>query len=311
MRLAHTIFALVLSMTPAAAQGAREVIWAHPAGAYYWGIFSAMDQGFIKEEGIKLEESATDNPAQAMQMLVTGAVNVISMSPEVAITAIEKGAEITIVATENRKVGWSLIVRPEIKVYGDLKGKLLGVTQLQEASGTMLKILLEKNGVKESDYDVVPLGGTPNRFAALSGGAVSATLLSPPMDIRALGAGMRKLGDTFEAFSGAGVFLVANKRWAAANGDTLERFLRAATRGGAWLFEPANKDKAADVLVKTMKITREDADKNYELLVGSGIIARTLNIGEGEIEPWLKLRGSNDKPSRYFDAAPLQRALAR
>ena len=311
MKFTGVVLAFLMSLTPAVAQAPREVIWAHPAGAYYWGLFSAMEHGFLKDEGIRLDASTTDNPGQAIQMLVTGTVNVISMSPEITITAIEKGADIVIVGTENRKVGWSLIVRPEVKSYADLKGKLLGVTQLKEASGTMLKMLIEKGGVKDSEYEVVPLGGTPNRFAALTRGAVAGTVLSPPMDIKAIGEGMRKLGDTFEAFDGAGVFLVANRSWATANAETLERFLRAAARGSKWLFDPSNRSQGTSDLAKIMQISKDDAEKNYDLLVGLGIIAEKLDISDGEIVPWLRLRDSSDKPSRYYDAGFLQRALAR
>ena len=305
------ILLLGWGLAPAHAQTSRSVIWAHPNGAYYWSLFSAIDQGFAREEGIAITDTTTDNPAQAMQMLVTGVVEVISMTPEVAISAIEKGADLAIIGTENAKVGWSLIARPEINSVADLRGKILGVTQLEEASGTMLKLLLEKKGVKPSDYNVVALGGTPNRFAALKGGAVAATLLTPPSDFAAQSDGMRKLGDTFEAFSGAGVAFVTQRRWAAKNSDALERFLRTAARGSAWLYEPANRDKACAILAKLFSSSNADAERNYDLMIGSGIIARDLSVGDAQIQPWLSLRGSSNPVSRFIDASYLQRALGK
>ena len=144
--------ALLFCCGPATAQdqALRPVIWAHPAGAYYWGLFSAIQQGFERQEGVSITDTTADNPSQAMQMLITGGVNIISMTPEVAMSAIEKGADLAIIGTENARVGWSLIARPEIESVEALRGKTLGVTQLQEASGTMLQLLLEKKGLRSS-----------------------------------------------------------------------------------------------------------------------------------------------------------------
>ena len=73
----------------------------------------------------------------------------------------------------------------------------------------MIRLLLEKHGVKRSEYEFIALGGSPNRYAALTRGAVSATMLSPPFDFKAEADGMRRLGNAFEAFEGVGVVFAA------------------------------------------------------------------------------------------------------
>lgn len=52
---------------------------------------------------------------------------------------------------------------------------------------------LSEGGVSGSDTEIVYDGATPNRFAALTSGAVSATVLAQPFDLRASGDGYNKL----------------------------------------------------------------------------------------------------------------------
>jgi ABC-type nitrate/sulfonate/bicarbonate transport system substrate-binding protein len=298
---------------PAQAQALREVTYVYSGPtSYYWDIFIAQERGFLKEEGVKLDMIMADNVAQQTQMLVTGAVQIIGANAEVALVAMEKGAPITIVGAQTAKQGFVFMARPEIKTYADLKGKLLGATQLQDASATMLMELLKKNGVARDSYDMIALGGTPNRFAALTNGAVAGTLLSPPLDYRAASLGMRKLGYAFEAFDGPQVVYTVQKAWAQKNEDTLVRFLRAAARGMAFLYDPANREASADILVKTIGGTKEDALKNYDDWMGSNkVMAENLRITPQGLQAFLDLRGSKEDPAKFLDLSYLEKALAK
>jgi ABC-type nitrate/sulfonate/bicarbonate transport system substrate-binding protein len=296
----------------ARAEDLREMsyVYATPT-SYYWEIFVAQEMGFMTQEGVKLNAIMSDNVAQQIQMLVTGAADVAGANAEVALVAMEKGAPLSIVGAETAKQGFVFMVRPEIKTYADLKGKLLGATQLQDASATMLKELLRKNGVEPGSYDLIALGGTPNRFAALNNGAVAGTLLSPPLDYKALSVGMRKLGYAWEAFSGPQVVFTVQKDWAKKNEETLVRFLRAANRGMAFLYDPKNREKAADILVKSIGGTREDALKNYDDWFGPNkVMAENLAIQPSDLQGFLDLRGSKVDPASFLDLSYLTKALA-
>ena len=315
MRKLLALAALLLAGTAgsAFAQGLREIsyVYATPT-SYYWDVFVAQELGYMTQEGVKLNPIVSDNVAQQIQMLVTGAVDVIGANTEIAMVAMEKGAPLTIVGAETAKQGFVFMVRPEIKSYADLKGKLLGATQLQDASATMLKELLKKNGVEPGSYDLIALGGTPNRFAALNNGAVAGTLLSPPLDYKALSLGMRKLGYAWEAFSGPQVVFTVQKDWARKNEDTLVRFLRAAARGMAFLYDPKNREQAADILVKSIGGSRDDALKNYDDWFGANkVMAENLAITPDALKDYLALRDSKFDPASFLDLSYLKKALAK
>jgi len=311
--LAATALLLTATMPHAFAQQLREISYAYATPtSYYWDVFVAQEMGFFKDEGLKVNQMMTDNVAQQTQMLVTGAVDIIGANCEVAIAAIEKGAPITIVGAETAKQGFVFMVRPEIKTFADLKGKLLGATQLQDASARMLIELMKKNGVDRNSYDLMALGGTPNRFAALNSGAVAGTLLSPPLNYKATALGMKIMGYAWDAFEGPQVVFTVQKAWAQKNEDKLVSFLRAASRAMDFLYDPKNRDKAADILVKSIGGSRDDALANYDEWMGKNkVMAEKLAITPAGIKAFLDLRDSKEDPNKFLNLTYLQKALAK
>ena len=59
----------------------------------------------------------------------------------------------------------------------------------------------------------------------------------------------------------------ANMTWAAAHRDALVTFARDYQRGVAWLYDPAHKQQAIDILVKRAHQKPEDSGKAYDYLV--------------------------------------------
>ncbi len=291
-----------------------EIVWGAPTlgSSYYWDVLAAIELGYMDAEGVSVKPINNDTPIQSIQMLATGAVHVSSINTEVAVSAIDKGADFSFVAAEDDRIAFVLMARPEIKDYADLRAKTLGVTQLQESTATMIRLLMDKHGIKRSEYEFVALGGSPNRYAALVRGAVSATMLSPPFDFKAQGDGMRRLGNAFEAFDGVGIAFAVDKSWAKANADALVGFLRAAAKGQKFLYDSANKARAVEILVKYTRSPPEDLAKSYDSFYGSDrIMSPELELTEKALQPWLDLRGSSEKPARYIDLTYWKRALGR
>src|SRR5208282_589201 len=240
---AMTTVLAALAATSAHAQQKKELIWCAPniKSSYYWDVLTAVELGYFDAENLAVKIVNNDTPIQSMQFLATGACHIGSITTEVAISAVDKGTSFKFVGSEDDRIAFVLMARPEIANFADLRGKTIGVTQLQESTATMTRLLLEKHGVKREEYNYIALGGTPNRYAALVRGAVSATMLSPPFDYKAEADGMRRMGNAFEAFEGVGVLYVVDGNWAAANADLVVAFLRAAAKAEKFLYDPANK----------------------------------------------------------------------
>ena len=102
------------------------------------------------------------------------------------------------------------------------------------------------------------------------------------------------------------------KDWARKNEDTLVRFLRAAARGMAFLYDPKNREASADILVKTIGGTKEDALKNYDDWMGPNkVMAENLAITPQGLKAFLDLRGSKEDPAKFLDLSYLEKALEK
>jgi ABC-type nitrate/sulfonate/bicarbonate transport system substrate-binding protein len=192
-----------------------------------------------------------------------------------------------------------------------LKGKVIGVTQLKQASTTMTRLLLKRAGLKPSDYKVIQLGGTPNRYAALSRGAVAATLLAQPADFKAEDQGMRRLAFTDEVFKGPAIVFVARRSWLKENGDVARRFLKGAVAGMHWFNDRKNRQRAIDILVKSIKVTPDLAARTYDLFLERNVISKDGTLPLQHVENYLKVSqdgGAATDPAKFVDFSYLEAA---
>ena len=297
---------------PAAAQSPpKKIVWGYTnPSSYYWDAYAAIDLGLTKKAGLDVEEIDTPTASQGVQSLASNAVNIASVNIEVTLSAINQGADVAFVAGEVARASFALVSRPDVGTYAALAGKTLGVTQLHEASTTMLQLLLAKHGVKKGAYDLIVVGGTPTRFAALKTGQIAATMLSQPVDFMAQALGMHKLGYAFEAFNGPVIAYGVQRNWARTHSDTLVRFLRAIDQASDWLANPKNRDQAVQILMKRTKSSKEDAEKNYDLWYGPDhVMAQKLALSQPGIQDFLTLDNIQKPPSAFVDMSYAQKAL--
>ncbi|MDR5836052.1 ABC transporter substrate-binding protein [Caballeronia sp. LZ034LL] len=278
--------------------------------AYYWDVFAAKALSYDAQEGIDIRPMRIDSASQSVQTLLAGAVDVLSTPAELAIAAREKGADVTMIGAETARASFALIARPEITRIEDLRGKTIGVTQINEAVSTMVALLLEQHGLKRGDYQLLALGGGPTRYAALSRGAIAATALSQPQDFRAVKEGLTHLGYTFEAFDGVYIVFATRAHWAQEHRTDVTAFLRATVRAGRWLRDQAHRAQAIAILRDAIGIDEADAARTYDLYFGpTAVMARDGTLPDADVQRYLTLRGSRDAPAHYVERSYLQQAL--
>ena len=127
--------------------------------------------------------------------------------------------------------------------------------------------MMSANGLKKSDYDVIPAGVAAARFAALKAGVVDAAIVLPPLNFQATASGFVTLGLAADyvkdiPFTGMAV----HRRWAAANLPVAKRILTATDKSIAWLADPSHRDEAIELLVKVARSSKEDAEASYDYL---------------------------------------------
>jgi ABC-type nitrate/sulfonate/bicarbonate transport system substrate-binding protein len=323
MAIIFLMLALVVSGMTIRTVGAQELkkikhgYVAEPG--YYWDVFEAQALGFFKAEGLDVDPTRFDVTSQAVTALVTGAISIASPTPDVAMLSTIKGqGDVVIVSNEVKLPTWDLIVQPDIKSYADLKGKVLGVSQLQSASTLSLRQLLRKHNLKDNDYTILQVGGSGKRYAAIQSKQIAGSLVTEPLNFEAMDAGFRKLGGVYEASVVPGVVVAVTRTWVNTNEKTLVGFLRALYKAQDWLNNPKNKKQAVDLMVELSKAQRTSVERTYEKYVTELKVYNrgdlSPDIVKKTLEDMIEIEAISKPipdPKKFMDLTFRQKALAK
>lgn len=236
--------------------------------AIYWDVFCAVENGFFKEEGFSPEYVTMNSSTNSTQNLVAGAVNLQGGSPEPVLDAVERGAEIGILVAASAKANGPFIVRPEIASFADLKGKTIGVSAPKGGEMWMLQKLLAQNGLPPGQYDTIPVGLSPAKFAALERGAIAGAILLEPSGQLAISNGYHLLSDFWVLDTYPYPTYAVARAWAREDHQGL-RAARAIVKGQRWLNDPADHAAAVAILEKATKQKPAVAEATYKELIES------------------------------------------
>jgi NitT/TauT family transport system substrate-binding protein len=233
-----------------------------------WPYYIGIDKGFFAAAGITLDLVYVPTASGLVQQLTAGSLDIVGTIGTVEpIHAIEKGAPVAILRVVGRVTPYEMVAKPSIRKFEDLKGKIICIGGLRDINRVYLNRIAEAHGLKDGDYDIVVVGNTAQRFAALQSGAVDATMLVPPVNFIAEKAGFRNIGmikDYTEdlPMGSADVSLA----WAKTHMDTARRIVGVLDHAIAWFDDDGNRDEAIDILQRLMKSDRAEVAQAYDLM---------------------------------------------
>jgi ABC-type nitrate/sulfonate/bicarbonate transport system substrate-binding protein len=182
--------------------------------------------------------------------------------------AVEKGADLAIVGEEVARPVYTILGQPSIANVPALRGQKVAVSDLKGGATWIMLRTLEHYGVHADEIDLVPVGGTTARYAAMKNGAVAAGAMLQPDDFRAMDEGFKRLAVSSEAVKDYTFnSMTVQRGWAREHSDELVRFLRAFSRATDWIYDPANKEEAIAVLAERTKQDDKYARQSYDLVV--------------------------------------------
>ncbi len=234
-----------------------------------WPLFIAEEKKFFQKNGIYLEEIIVRGGINTTRTVLSNTIPIGRINPDYVIDAMEKGAKVKIVSGAMEKIPYDVVARPEIKSGADLKGKTVGVDSLSGGTTLMLREVFEKAyKLGEKDYNLLVVGTSPDRYAALKGGSVQVTFMGPPFNIRARQEGFTRL-TTFHEHLGPIQFVVqfANDDYLRSNRADVVKFIKGMAEATKWLYDPKNKEEALAIYSKLLKSTREAAEADYRYLI--------------------------------------------
>jgi len=234
-----------------------------------WPLYVAEQKKIFERNGIAVEVIIIRGATNVVRAVLSETIPIGRINPDYVIGAADKGAKVKIVAANMEKIPYDIYARPEIKTGAELKGKTLGVSTLTGGTTLMVHEVLEKAyKLKESDYKLLVVGTSPERYAALKGGSVQASFMGPPFTFRAAKDGFRKLAN-FHEYLGPILFTAdfAHMNYLKSNRTEIVRYLKSMIEATRWLYDPRNKEEALAIHMKVLKSTRESAEEDYKYLV--------------------------------------------
>ena len=269
---------------------------------------AARVNGYFAAEGLDVDITLTPNSTEQMRGVSQEKFQIVSTAfDNVLAWSGREGAEIIAVAQISDKTVLPVFVRPEIKTWSDLKGKKLAADAVDTAFALVLRRVLLANGLDmtKGDYELVALGATGARLESMLKGETFAGVLTSPFDVKAVAAGMRRIGDSKEVLPDyPNTIFAVNHEWAQKNRDALVAYLRAWLKGMSWIKDPANRDSAIKMVGEQLKLNPKQAEESVNELSTTG------NLNLPGLQVALDLRNQfgfklnkGDKLPVYYDAA--------
>ncbi len=301
MRLSILIAAAALALCLGACGGGDEPTKgspSHPAPftlALDWyvnpdhaGIYSALDRGFFKAEGLDVRPQVPSDPSAPIKEVAAGRADLgITYEPEVLL-ARDKGLDVQAVAAIVDQPLTSLISLPRagIATGADLRGKTVGTAGIPYQTD-YLQTILQSSGLPSSAANQVDVG--LNLLPTLIGGRVDA-ILGGFRNIEGVDLQQRGLDPRIVPVDQLGVptydelVLVARRTTVEQHPEAIRSFIAALARGTAYAMahpqEAANSVLTAGMGLDPMQ-TRAEVDATLPLLAGTqGRPYGFMNAGE-------------------------------
>ncbi|MFO1303284.1 MAG: ABC transporter substrate-binding protein [Burkholderiales bacterium] len=295
-------------------------------GGWNLGVWAAQRQGFFEANGVSVQLTYTPNSGALVSGLFDGRYDIAMATIDNFIAYQEGQGEAKLAGDPDFVVvmggdgGFlSVVGGSGIKSIGDLKGKTLSVDAMTTGLAFVLRELVARGGVAESDVTYVRAGGTNLRYRDLVAGKHDATLLRTPFEILARERGLTVLATAESLGAYQGTVTAVRRSWALKNEAALVGFIRAYKAGVAFAYDPANREIVEALLVANVRdLTPALAKRAYDLLLaGKGGIAKDAALDIEGIRTVLALRSKYAQPakpltdpSKYIDETYL-RAAAR
>ena len=295
-------------------------------GASNLPLWMAQERGLFARQGLAITLAATKGSIPQMQNMMAGKYQLAGTSIDNVMAYTEGQGDIPLddfdlFAFAGVHSGLnSVVARPEIKSYADIKGKTVAVDALGTGYAFLLFRILADHGLAfGSDYGVISVGGGPERLEALQKGDAVAAVMAAPNNFEARRQGFTILAEDAALAVGSyqGSVYAARRSWAASHEAEILAFIRAVA--AAHELVRTDRATAIDCLARHLKsLSEEDIAEVHAGLanVTGGLNQRAeLNI-EG-IRTTMALRSVYAKPRKtladplkYVDPSFHQKALA-
>ena len=295
-------------------------------GGFNLPTWAAERQGFFQSNGVRVVLTLTPSSTFQMQGLAEGRFDIAMTAFDNVIAYQEGQGEAKIPDNPDMFVfmgsdnGFlSVLGGKGVQRFADLKGKKLSVDALTTGFAFVLRELLAKNGIAESDVTFERAGGVVERFQELMKGTHAATVVLTPFDLIGESRGHVTLARADEQLGAyLGIVGAARRSWARQNEQAVVGFTRAYRQGVDFLYNPANREIAEALLVANVRaMTPALAKQSLGILLGEKTgFYKDVRLDAQGAQTVLALRSKYTgrklgDPGKYIDSSYRDKALAK
>jgi ABC-type nitrate/sulfonate/bicarbonate transport system substrate-binding protein len=214
----------------------------------------AEREGFFAREELKVQilqpiPGGADNQITALH---NDSVDLTHVATPFLIRAALAGSDAVAIAAEFNNPIYSVIAKPEIASFSDLKGKLVGLADEYGTITLSTRKLFALHGVQRGEFGARVIEGTSGRWACLRRGDCDAVVLGQPQDLVAMEQGYRLLGASTQAVPELLYTVTAVRRsFAQANKDAIVRYVRALAGAFKFIRDGANRDRVVRTVMQS------------------------------------------------------------
>lgn len=229
----------------------------------------AVHKGFFAKERLEIDYHIVEFAPDHNRELAEGKwpLTLSSADTMLARTTQDK-VDFLLVMQMEEGLDVQMVVRPEIKTFADLRGKLFAADPIDSNYDLVRNKIMRDHGISESEYRIDVLGPSRVRAEAFAKGKVDAAMLAPPWNERAIKAGGRVMADgadyipNWPLSCGWGL-----RKWIEGNRSTVVRFVRAMAQASDWLLKPENREETIALMMREEKLSRNRAESSYQRVV--------------------------------------------
>ena len=225
-------------------------------------VYLAKAGGFYAKQGLDTQIISTEGGTRGVQVLMSGEIQAmhVGLSPVVAADA--QGADIRAIASTTNTL--PITIFTTTKMDPPLpKGTIIGISTQGSETDIALTIALKAMGLKRSDMEITQIGGTSQRFAAMTVGRIQAAPMLEPGTTAAKKKGYTIVYD-LSAAQTPWIFdsVVMTRDFIKDHPDEVQHFLKAYVEAAYWGM--ANPDQAKEVISTDFKTKDPDViDASY------------------------------------------------
>ena len=220
-------------------------------------LWYALDKGIFTKNFLDVDARYTES-STGVAALLANQVDVFMGGGSEVLSAQVEGANLSLIGNLVPIYPYVFMVTPEIKTIADLKGKKVGVSKNGSTSDIATRAGLIAQGLDpDKDVQIVAVGSSQNRTAALKSGSIQGGLDQPPGSIELAKQGLHVLFDEVSLkLPVVNNGITVQKTAAASKKDVIQRYVDSLVQSIAAL----KKDKTGAVQTLSKYLKSDDLD---------------------------------------------------